>query len=87
MNHRMRRKTRCVLVVLRGHHQLREARNHGEATADGARPVSRDASRQATMQADRSHVMPHGYASYYYVNVGPMPFPLFPHVSPPLLSP
>lgn len=68
VNHRMRRKTRCVLVVLRGHHQLREARNHGEATADGARPVSRDASRQATMQADRSHVMPHGYASYYYVN-------------------
>lgn len=68
VNHRMRRKTRCVLVVLRGHHQLREARNHGEATADGTRPVSRDASRQATMQADRSHVMPHGYASYYYVN-------------------
>jgi hypothetical protein len=65
VNHRMRRKTRCVLVVLRGHHQLREARNHGEATADGARPVS---PRQATMQADRSHVMPHGYASYYYVN-------------------
>jgi hypothetical protein len=46
VNHRMRRKTRCVRVMLRGHHQLREARNHGEATANGARPVSRDASRK-----------------------------------------
>ena len=57
VNHRMRRKTRCVLVVLRGHHQLREARNHGEATADGARPVSRDASRKTLggSETGRSH--------------------------------
>ena len=46
VNHRMRGKTRHVLVLLRGPQQLREAGKENEATAKSPRPTPRGDSRK-----------------------------------------
>jgi hypothetical protein len=57
VNHRMRGKTRHVLVLLRGPQQLREAGKENETTAKSPRPTPRGDSRKTLggSETGRSH--------------------------------